>query len=193
MPSQYAQPQVSLLPGGKAISVQWKAPKKLYSEIQASTQQIKRDSSRFMGYSDNIQLMVKAGVCPAEGYHRGAPQIIRLNVECTGKPVVNHWKVPTKETVLYKGKQHVQCNSMYVCTLKVAGDRHDLSAQPQNAGNADFGFLGSQNSAGSTEPGGGGGDRRNADQQERVIRGGGVGLLESIHIHVVYFNSTIIY
>ncbi len=31
--------------------------------------------------------------------------------------------VLTKETVLYKGKQHVQFNSMYVCTLKVAGER----------------------------------------------------------------------
>jgi hypothetical protein len=42
---------------------------------------------------------------------------------------------------------------MYVCMLKVAKDRHGLTAQPEDAGIADFGFLGSQNSA-STKRGG---------------------------------------
>jgi hypothetical protein len=47
---------------------------------------------------------------------------------------------------------------MYVCTLKVAKDRHGLTAQPEDAEIADFGFLGSQNST-STEHGGGAGKR----------------------------------
>ena len=44
---------------------------------------------------------------------------------------------------------------MYVCWLKVANDRHGLTAQPTNAGIADFGFLGSQSSA-EVDRGGGG-------------------------------------
>ncbi len=47
---------------------------------------------------------------------------------------------------------------MYVCTLKVAKDRHGLTAQPEDAGIADFGFLGSQNST-SMECGGRAGER----------------------------------
>ena len=77
--------------------------------------------------------------------------------------------VLAKETVLYKGKQHVQFNSMYVCTLKVAGERHGITAQAQRGGIVDFGFLRSQNSA-SIDRGGGGGDGGNAapEQQGRV-------------------------
>ena len=77
--------------------------------------------------------------------------------------------VLTKETVFYKGKQHVQFNSMYVCTLKVANEQHGITAQAQRGEIIDFGFLGSQNSA-SIDRGGGGGDRGNAalEQQGRV-------------------------
>ena len=64
--------------------------------------------------------MKKAGVVATEGYYRGPPQIIKLDVECTGEPKVKISPVLSKETVFYKGKQHVQFNSMYVCTLKVA-------------------------------------------------------------------------
>ncbi len=78
-------------------------------------------------------------------------------------------RVLTKETVFYKGKQHVQFNSMYVCTLKVAGERHGITAQAQRGEIVDFRFLGSQNSA-SIDCGGGGGDGGNAapEQQGRV-------------------------
>ena len=69
---------------------------------------------------------------------------------------MTHFRVPTKEVVEYKDKTHQQFNSMYVVTLKVAGDRHGLTSQPKKGGIADFGFLGSQNSADS---GGGGGGR----------------------------------
>jgi hypothetical protein len=49
--------------------------------------------------------------------------------------------------VLYKGKHHVQFISMYVCTLKVAGDRHSILAQAKRGDIVDFGFLGSQERA----------------------------------------------
>ncbi len=65
--------------------------------------------------------------------------------------------VPTKEFVTDKNKAHHQFNSMYVCTLKVAGDPHGLTSQPKKGGMVDFGFVGSQNSADSGGRGGRGG------------------------------------
>ena len=168
VPSKDAQPQVSLLLGGKTLSVQWKTSEKLFSELQASAQGIARDSSRFMGYSDTMQEMKKAGVVAIEGYYRGPPQIIKLDVECTGEPKVKIRPFPTKETVLYNGKHHIQFNSMYVCTLKVAGERHGITAQAQRGGIVDFGFLGSQNSA-SIDRGGGGGNGGNTEQQGGMV------------------------
>ena len=154
VPSKDAQPQVSLLLGGKALSVQWKTSEKLFSELQASGQGIPRDSSRFMGYSDTMQEMKKAGVVATNGFFRGPPQIIQLGVECTGNPKVKQRPVLTNKKVFYKGKDHVQFNSMYVCTLKVAGDRHGITAQPKRGDIVDFGFLGSQESASSNHGGG---------------------------------------
>jgi hypothetical protein len=95
VPPDDAQPHVTLLPGEMMLSIQWKAPKKLYTKLQATTQEIRRDSSHFMGYSNTMQLMRKNGVTAMEGYHKGAPQIIHLDVECMGDPKVKHWKVPT--------------------------------------------------------------------------------------------------
>ena len=117
-----------------------------------------------MGYSDTMQELKKVGVVATEGYYRGPPQIIKLDVECTGEPKVKISPVLTKETVFYKGKQHMQFNSMYVCTLKVAGERHGITAEAQRGGIVDFGFRGSQNSA-SIDRGGGGVDGGNAEQQ----------------------------
>jgi hypothetical protein len=125
-----------------------------------------RDSSRFMGYSDTMQELKKAGVVPIEGYYRGPPQIIKLNVECTGEPKVKIRPFPTKDTVLYNSKHHIQFISMYVCTLKVAGERHGITAQAQRGGIVDFGFLGSQNSA-SIDRGGRGGDGGNAALEQQ--------------------------
>ena len=165
VPSKNAQPQVSLLLGGKTLSVQWKTSEKLFSEMQATAQGFARDSSRFMGYSDTMQEMKKAGVVATDNYYRGPPQIIKLDVECTGEPKVKIRPYPTKETVHYRGKEHIQFNSMYVCTLKVAGERHGITSQAQRGGIIDFGFLGSQNSA-SIDRGGGGGDRANTPEQQ---------------------------
>jgi hypothetical protein len=126
VPPNDPQPHVTLLSGGMALSIQWKAPKKLYTKLQATAQKIRRDSSHFMGYSDTMQLMQNNGVTAVEWYHRGAPQIIHLDVECTGNPKVMHWKMPTKVRVYYNKKEHIQFNTMYVCTLKVAKDRLGL-------------------------------------------------------------------
>ena len=166
VPSKDAQPQVSLLLGGKTLSVQWKTSEKLFSELQASAQGIPRDSSRFMGYSDTMQEMKKAGVVATDGFFRGPPQIIQLGVECTGNPKVKQRPVLTNEKVFYKGKDHVQFNSMYVCTLKVAGDRHGITAQPKRGDIVDFGFLGSQESASSNRGGGVDGEVRGKRVEE---------------------------
>ena len=63
MPSKDAQPQVTLLPGGRMLSIQWKLDKRLFSHLQASIQGVETNSSRYIGYSDTM---------------------IQLNVECTG-------------------------------------------------------------------------------------------------------------
>jgi hypothetical protein len=158
VPPDDAEPHVTLLPGGMMLSNQWKAPEKLYTKLQATAQKIRRDSSHFMGYSNTMQLMRNNGVTTIERYHRGAPQIIHLDVECTGNPKVMRWKVPKKVRVYYDKKEHIQFNMMYVCTLKVVKDRYGLQKQPEDAGIVDFGFLGSQNSA-SMERGGRAGKR----------------------------------
>ena len=165
VPSKDAQPQVTLLIGGRTLSVQWKSSEKLFSELQAATQGFPGDSSCYAGYSDTIQLMANAGVTAVDGYHRGPPQLIQLDVECTGNPKVTHFRIPTKEVVEYKDKLHQQFNSMYVVTLKVAGERHGLTSQPKKGGIADFGFLGSQNSADS----GGGGEGRGGGFNRRPV------------------------
>ena len=74
--------------------------------------------------------------------------------------------VLTNEKVFFKGKDHVQFNSMYVCTLKVAGDRHGITAQPKRGDIVDFGFLGSQESASSDRGGGVGGEARGKRVEE---------------------------
>ena len=154
-PPKDAQPQVTLLPGGRTLSVQWKIREELFSELQATAQGIESNSSRSIAYSDTMQHMVSAGVRVVEGYYRGTPQLIQLDVECTGNPKVRFLDVPTKKKVWFAGKAHMQFNCMYVCTLKVANDRHShsLTAQPKNAGFADFVFL---ESSAEADRGGGG-------------------------------------
>ena len=122
------------------LSVAWKTSKKLFSDLQAAVQGIAPDSSRYMGYIDTMQLMANAGVRTINGHHRGAPQLIQLDVECTGNPKIKMHQVPTKKKVSFAGTRHMQFNCMYVVTLKVATDRHALTAQPTNTGIADFGL-----------------------------------------------------
>ncbi len=134
-----------------------------------------------------MQELKNAGVVATKGYYRGPPQIIKLDVECTWNPMVRILPFPTKETVLYNGKKHIQFDSMYICT-KVVGDRHGITAQAQRGGVVDFGFQGSQNSASIDR---GGGDAAaaggNTGQQKRVLEDSddmseGRGLAE-VYIH----------
>ena len=87
-----------------------------------------------------------------------------------GNPTVRILPFPTKETMLYNGKKHIQFDLVYVCTLKVVGDQHGITAQAQRGGVVDFGFQGSQNSASINH---GGGDAAatggNTGQQGRVL------------------------
>ena len=117
VPSKDAQPQVVLLPGGRTLSLQWKSPEKLFSGLQAATQGFSKDSSRYVGYSDTIQLMANAGVTAFYGFHWGAPQLIQLDVECTGNPKVTNFHVP-KEFVRHNSKDYQQFNLKYVCRYK---------------------------------------------------------------------------
>ena len=77
-----------------------------------------------------------------------------------GTHAINAFNVnDTKKKVTWAGKRHMQFNCMYVCTLKVANDCHGLTAQPKNAGFADFGFL--ESSAEADRGGGGNGESSN--------------------------------
>ncbi len=87
-------------------------------------------------------------------------------MEYTGEPKGKISPVLSKEKVFYKGKHHVQFNSMYVCTLKVAGEQHGITAQAQRGGIVDFG---SQNSV-SIDCGGGGADGGNKAAPEQQGR-----------------------
>ncbi len=60
--------------------------------------------------------------------------MIALDRECTGNPVTNCWCVLTNEVVHYKGRDHIQFNSMYVTTLKDTKDHHILTSGPKFAG-----------------------------------------------------------
>ena len=106
-----------------------------------------------------MQEMKKAGVIATNRYYRGHPQIIKLNMEYMEEPKVKISPALMKETVLYKGKQHVQFNSMYVCTLTrwPASGTASLCRHKEERF-VDFGFLGSQNTSASIDRGGGDGD-----------------------------------
>jgi hypothetical protein len=64
MPSKDAQPQVSLLLGGKTLSVKWKMSEKLFSELQASAQGIARYCPKRVGsfgFSTRFQMRKVVG------------------------------------------------------------------------------------------------------------------------------------
>jgi hypothetical protein len=58
--------------------------------------------------------------------------VIALNWECTGN-LANCWCVLTNEVLHYDIQDHIQFNSMYVMTLKVAKDCHTLTSGPKFA------------------------------------------------------------
>jgi hypothetical protein len=160
VPSKSKEPVISLDHGGKALRVEWKLPKKLFTDLQATAQGIPKDSVRFNGYGHTQDCMHQAGVHPIKKYYRLVPQVLPLEQECTGNPVTVHWGVPTNEFVEFEGRKHRQFNSMYVTILKVAKDCRTLTSGPKFAGIANFWDVGSSKSrrgGGGGGSGGGGG------------------------------------
>jgi hypothetical protein len=131
IPSKRTHPVMSLNQGGKALKVKWKLSKRLFTDKQATVQAIPKDSARYNGYLDTPDRIHQAGVMPINKFYQGAPQRITLDRECTGNPVTNCWCVLTNKVVHYEGRDHIQFNSMYVMTLKVAKDRHTFISGPK--------------------------------------------------------------
>jgi hypothetical protein len=101
--------------------------------------------------------MHQAKVTAVDGYHQGAPQVIHLNQECTGNPKTCCWLILTNNVVYREGCNHVQFNSMYITTLKVAKDRHILVLYPKLAGISKFGNFTTNFGGGQGGGTGGGG------------------------------------
>ena len=141
VPSKAEEPVITLDHGGKALRVEWKLPEKLFTDLQATAQGINDDSARFNGYGHTQDRMQRAGVHPVERFYRSVPQVLTLNQECTGNPIIKRWDVPTDAFVQCEGGMHRQFNSMYVVTLKVAKDRKTLTSGPKFAGMANFGDV----------------------------------------------------
>ncbi len=107
------------------------------------------DSVHSTGYADTMDRMYQARVTTIDGYHWGAPQVIHLDQECTGN-LTHCWLILTNHEVFWEGCNHVQFNSMYVMTLKVAKNHHTMVLGPKFAGIAQFRNV-------ATNRGGGGG------------------------------------
>ena len=156
IPPQTAKPVMMLDLGGNALCIKWKACDSLYSDEQATSQGIPKDSACYMGYADTMDCMHQAGVTAINGYQRGAPQVIHPNRECTGNPKTHCWSILTDNMVNWMGRDHVHFISMYVTTLKVAKDHHTLVSGPKFTGIAQFRNV-ATNRRGSREGGTGGG------------------------------------
>ena len=132
---------ISLDQRGKTFKVEWTLSKRLFTDEQAMAQVIPKDSARYNGYVDTLNRIHQARVFPMDKYYRGAPQVIALDRECMGNPVTNRWCVLTNEVVHYEGQDHIQFNSMYVMTLKVAKECHTLTSGSKFAGIPKFGDV----------------------------------------------------
>ena len=141
-PAESAQPRITLLPGGKVLQVEWKSAEVLFSVAQASAQKIKRNSSRFAGYADTVDKMGAANEVAIDGYHKGKPQVIHLDQECTGLPKTIRWGMRSEQSVWDGQQWHTQYNSMYVTTLKVARERHTVASGIKLGGISSFGGNG---------------------------------------------------
>jgi hypothetical protein len=99
VPPESGKPVMSLDLGGKALRVKWKASECLYSDKQATAQGITVDTAHYTGYGVTMDSMHQAGVTAIDGYHRGAPQVIHLDQECTGAPKTCCWSILTNNEV----------------------------------------------------------------------------------------------
>jgi hypothetical protein len=146
--------------GGKSVEIEWKLPESHFTKEQAEVQAIDPSSARYNAYADTMDKLYRAGNQPVDGFFRGAPQVVKLDVECTGVPKTERFNVLTERTVHFQGRDHIQFDSMYVCTLKVAESRHSRVRATKDAGNAAFGKLKHDHSSGGSngnDDGGGGG------------------------------------
>jgi hypothetical protein len=78
VPLESRKPVMLLNLRGKALRVEWKAAKSLYSDKQATCQGIQVDSTCYHGYADTMDRMYQSGVTAINSYHRGVPQVISL-------------------------------------------------------------------------------------------------------------------
>ncbi len=69
IPSERAHPVISLDQGGKALKVEWKLSKHLFSDKQATVQVIPKDSARYNGYADTPDRIHQAGVMPIDKFY----------------------------------------------------------------------------------------------------------------------------
>ena len=157
VPSDDRKPNIKLDVGGRSVEFEWKLLESHFSDEQAEVQAIDRNSSRYSAYEDTMDKMHKAGTKAVDGFFRGTSQVVDLNVECTGVPTTQRYNILTDKTVYYKGREHIQFDSMYVTTLKVAKGRHSRVKATKEAGIAAFGKLKSEPVSGRGNDGGGGG------------------------------------
>ena len=138
MPPQSTKPMMMLDFGGKALQIEWKASECLYSDKKATSQGIHVNSACYTVCADTMDRMHQAGVRAVDGYYLGAPQVIHLDQECMGNPKTCCWSILTNNVVYWEDHNHVQFNSMYITTLKVVKDRHNLVSGPKLAGITQF-------------------------------------------------------
>jgi hypothetical protein len=110
-------------------------------------------------YEETMDMMHNAGTKAVDGFFCRTRQVVALNVKCTGVPTTNRYNILTNKTVFFKGREHIQFDSMYVTTLKVAKGRHSRVKATKEAGIAAFGTLKHEplSSRGGNDGGGGGG------------------------------------
>jgi hypothetical protein len=159
VPSDDRKPNIKLDVGGRSVEFEWKLPESHFTDEQAEVQAIERNSSRYSAYHDTMDLMHKAGAKAVDGFFRGTRQVVALDVECTGVPTTQRYNILTNKTVYYRGREHIQFDSMYVTTLKVAKGRHSRVKATKEAGVAAFGKLKHEplSGLGGNDGGGGGG------------------------------------
>ncbi len=111
----------------------------------------------------------------------GIPQIIHLDLECTGNPKTCLWAMLTNQMVFYDGRHHVQFNSMYVATLKVASAHYMLILGTMFAGIVSFGDIKCEHSGGKGGDGIGGG-RCQAPRSQLFLKQN-MGEMKMLHTH----------
>jgi hypothetical protein len=169
VPADNRKPNIKLDVGGRSVEFEWMLPKSHFTDEQAEVQQaINRDSSRYSPYEETMDLMHKAGTKPVDGFFCGARQVVALDVECTGVPTTQRYNILIDKTVFYRGRKHVQFDSTYVTTLKVAKGRHSRVKSTKEAGIAAFRKLKHEplSGRGGNDGGGGGGGGRRVDDPD---------------------------